>query len=260
MSLRIVIVDDEPACVRRLELALAGLPGVELVGVAGDGVSGLALVRERSPDLVFLDVRMPDMDGLELAQALSRPGEPGPAIVFATAFADFALPAFDLDAADYLLKPVEAERVRAAVERVRERRRVAAPRALDELSRAFEVPRGETADDALHWLWVADVRGRTRVPIAEVERFEAERDYVRIHTAERAWLIRSTLQGLESRLDPDRFVRAHRSQIINIDAVRGLRRRVSGAMVAALKSGVEAPVGRAFLADLKQRLGLSPAQ
>ena len=256
-SLRVVIIDDEPACVRRLELVLSAIPGVEVVGLAQDGRAGVAVARETRPDLAFVDIRMPDLDGLQVAKAL---GPDGPAIVFATAFADFALPAFELEAVDYLLKPVEADRVLAAVERTRARLgAVATPRALDALSRAFEIPRRAPAPSPLHWLWVADGRGRTRVPVEEVERFEAERDYVRVHVPERAWLIRSTLHGLEEQLDPGLFVRTHRSQIVNLEAVRGLRRRTTGAMVALLKSGVEAPVGRAFLSGFKQRLGLDPA-
>lgn len=268
-TLRVVILEDEAACVRRLQAALATLPDVEVVGVAGDGPGGLELARRTRPDLVFLDIRLPGMDGLEVAQELAGPG--GPAIVFATAFADFALPAFDLGAVGYVLKPVEAERVRVVVERARGRLTAAAasPHPLETLSNAFDVgadaplPAPAQDDAPLRWLWVADGRGRTRIDIDTIERFEAERDYVRIHVGERSWLIRATLQSIADRLDINRFARAHRSLVVNLDAVRGLRRKLTGAMIAVLESGAEAPVGRVYLPELRSRLrmgSLKPAE
>ncbi len=264
--LRAVIIDDETACVRRLETALNAIADVEVVGAAADGRGGLDLVRRTRPDLAFIDIRMPGMDGLEVAHALA--GQQAPAIVFATAFADFALTAFDLGAVDYLLKPVETERVRVSVERVRARVRGLAPTPrLEELSQAFSVTGPEPAgafgqDPAMRWLWVTDGRGRTRIDIDSVERFEAERDYVRVHVGDRSWLIRATLQSIAERLDRDRFVRAHRSLVVNLGAVRGLQRKLTGAMMATLQSGAEAPVGRVYLAEFKSRLrlGLGPAE
>ena len=256
-SIRAVIVDDEPASTRRLQTILGSAPGLEVVGVAADGRAGFELVRSTGADLVFLDIRMPEMDGLEVAEALA--GNRPPAVIFTTAFADFAVSAFDLGAFDYVLKPVEAGRVLAAVERARERlRTVGAEERSGRLESALRAIREPEADETgpLQWLWVVDGRGRTRLDVDSIERFEAERDYVRVHAGDRSYLIRATLQSIAERLDPGRFARAHRSLVVNLDAVRSLRRRLTGAMVATLQSGAEAPVGRVYLAEFKARLRL----
>lgn len=257
--LRIVIVDDEPGCVRRLERLIDTTPAAEVVGTARDGLSGLELIRATEPDLVFLDIRMPGMDGVQVAEALAS--DALPAIIFTTAFADFAVSAFDLGAFDYLLKPVQEERVRAGIERARERLRL---QSVEERARNLETAlkalRGPEEDvegaGALRWLWVVDGRGRTRLAVDDVERFEAERDYVRVHVEGRSYLIRATLQSIMGKLDPSRFVRVHRSLVVNLEAVRGLRRRITGAMTVTLQSGAEAPVGRVYLAEFRNRLRL----
>jgi two-component system response regulator AlgR len=256
-TLRVAIVEDEAASVRRLQAMLQAMPGVAVVGVAADGDSGLDMVRRVRPDAVFLDIAMPGLDGIGVARALSAEG--APEIVFATAHSEFAVQAFDLSAVDYVLKPVEVERVRSAIERTRTRLRAAsAEERAGRLQTALDAlgnPQAE-GDGALNALWVADGRGRTRLDLASVERFEADRDYVRIHAGERSYLIRGTLQALCDKLDPARFVRIHRSAVVSVPAVHGLRRRITGSVVAHLASGAEAPVGRAYLADLRARLGL----
>ncbi|MBX7250046.1 MAG: LytTR family DNA-binding domain-containing protein [Caulobacteraceae bacterium] len=259
--LRVAIVEDEAASVRRLQCLLADLPEVDVVGVAVDGQAAIELVRETRPDAVFLDISMPGVDGLGVAEAVQGVG--GPEIVFATAHDAFAVQAFRLSAVDYLLKPLEAERVRHAVERTRHRIRshTAEERAnrLQSALDALSAPAEEAPDSGpMRTLWVADGRGRTRLDLSTVERFEADRDYVRLHCGERTYLIRATLQSLCERLDPERFIRIHRSAVVSLPAVRGLRRRITGSIVAHLASGAQAPVGRAYLADLRARLGLTP--
>ncbi|HYE44089.1 MAG TPA: LytTR family DNA-binding domain-containing protein [Caulobacteraceae bacterium] len=258
--LRAIIIDDEPLAVRRLEQALAPIEGVEVVGSAPDGNRGLELVRSLSPELVFLDVQMPGLDGLDVAQALD--GDAQPSVVFVTAYAHHAVEAFELAAVDYLLKPIEFDRVAAAVTRVRQRRAEssALERAayLQTLVAAIRDPGPQPAEtDGLRHVWVADTRGRVRVELDTVEWVEAERDYVRLHTPGRAYLLRGTLQGLADRLDPAAFFRVHRSAVVNLAAVTGLRRRLSGSAVVQLASGGDVPVGRAYLKDLKARLGLA---
>jgi len=261
-ALRTVIVEDEPLAAHRLKLALDGTPDVDLVGTAHDGRQGLELIRKLKPDLVFLDIRMPGLDGLEVAQALSA--EESPTIVFVTAFAHFAVEAFEVSALDYVLKPVEFDRVRAAVERARRRReQLSAEQRAIELQGVLNALREEAAESAdpagvMRSLWVSDGRGRSRVQLSSVEWFEAERDYVRIHAGGRTHLMRGTLQGLIGRLDPDVFLRIHRSAVVNLRAVLGVRRRVTGQAVVQLPSGAMPPVGRAYLPELKARLGLNP--
>lgn len=258
--LRVVIIEDEPLAMSRLELALDVIKDAEVVGSAQDGARGLELIRSLKPDVAFLDIRMPGLDGLELAQALA--GEHTPAIVFVTAFANFAVAAFELAAIDYLLKPVEFERVAEAMERARRRlRQSTAEQRAAELQGLLSALREEVAREAdpagvMRSIWVSDGRRRHRIPLEAVEWFEAERDYVRIHTADRNHLVRGTLQGMIEKLDPAVFIRIHRSAVLNLKAVEGLQRNLAGSTSVRLRSGGEAPVGRAYLSPLKARLGL----
>lgn len=261
--LRVVIVEDEPLAVERLELALKGMGGIEVVGAAHDGKTGLAMIRRLKPDLAFLDIRMPAMDGLEVAEALAAEAnatEKGPAVIFLTAYGQYALDAFDVAAVDYLMKPIALERVRAAVERARVRieQSTAAQRA-EELRNLLDTLRRESAADGQgvpRSLWVTDARGRVRVPVASIIWLEAERDYVRIHTESGSHLARTTLNGLAKQLDPDIFHRIHRSSIVALRSVTGLKRRSWGLTSVSLSTGVEVPVGRPYLKELKQRLGM----
>jgi len=256
--LKVVIVEDEPLAIERLELALKEAPAVEVVGSALDGRQGLELIRRLRPDLVFLDIKMPGLDGLELAGILAREG--GPAVIFLTAFGQFAVNAFELAAVDYLMKPVGLDRVRAAVERARDRLEAttAAERAR-QLQTLVETLRagGHGREDAERSLWVTDARGRVRVPLSSIEWVEAERDYVRLHTGTDSRLMRMTLNTLSARLDPDQFLRVHRSAVVNLKAVTGLKRRTWGLVSVRLASGAEVPVGRAQLKALKARLGVN---
>lgn len=261
-ALRIVIVEDEPLAVERLQLALEGVPDIELVGASHDGRAGLELIRRVRPDLVFLDIRMPSMDGLELAEALAA--DHGPAVIFLTAYGQYAVDAFELAAVDYLMKPVGLDRVRAAVERARVRiAQSTAQERAEELRTLLDTVRREgpppTRVDPYRSLWVTDARGRVRVPLASIEWLEAERDYVRIHTETGSHLTRITLQGVAKQLDDAQFFRVHRSAIVNLKAVTGLKRRSWGLTSVALASGVDVPVGRPYLQTLKARLGMKAA-
>ncbi|MBX7249109.1 MAG: LytTR family DNA-binding domain-containing protein [Caulobacteraceae bacterium] len=263
-DLKVVIVEDEPLAVERLELALRDLAGVEVVGAAHDGKTGLDLIRRLRPDLAFLDIRMPGLDGLKLAEALA--GEDGPAIIFLTAYSQYALEAFEVAAVDYLMKPIALERVRAAVGRVRVRleHSTAAQRA-EELRQLLEALRREHAGHAgqgegvVQSLWVTDARGRVRVAVGSIVWLQAERDYVRIYTQTGNHLARTTLNGLARQLDGKSFHRIHRSAIIALRHVTGLKRRSWGLASVTLSTGHEAPVGRPYLKDLKRRLGMTAA-
>jgi len=258
--LRTVIVEDEPLALHRLELALEG-EEVSIVGSAGEGRRGLDMIRRLKPDLVFLDVKTPGLTGIEVAHELANDDQQ-PAVVFVTAFAHFAVEAFDLAAVDYVLKPVEFDRVHAAVDRARRRLEQArAEKRAEELQGVLNAVRREAAESAdpagvLRSVWVPTARGRVKVMLESVEWFEAERDYVRIHADGRAHLLRSTLHGFFERVDQDLFVRIHRSAVVNLKAVKALHRRVTGQVVVELDSGVELPVGRAHVNPLKARLGL----
>lgn len=259
-SLRIVIVEDEAPAVRRLQLALVDVAEIEIVGVANDGQSGLELIRRLTPDVVLTDIKMPAMSGLELAQLLTE--EFSPAIIFVTAYREFAVEAFELAAVDFLTKPVQFPRVHAAIERARTRleETTARQRAADlqHLLKSLREEDPETADPVAHGgvLWISEGRRRVRIDARSVEWLEAERDYVRLHTGGASHLMRGTLQGLADRLMPEVFWRVHRSAMVNLKSVVALVPRAWGLSAVRLASGAEVPVGRSFVAETKVRLGM----
>lgn len=259
-KLRLLLADDEPLALRRLKVALQAIPHVEVVGAVNDGAQAIAAMRELRPDVVLLDIRMPLANGFEVANAVEDSGDP--AIIFVSAFESYALQAFDTAAVDYLLKPVEFERLAAALERARGYRaaRTAGQRA-EQLAAVLEALKREAAKrDGPRYeteFWIRD-RGRfLRVPVAEVERIEAERDYVRIHWEGRTLLHRETMAHLEERLDPSTMLRVHRSAFVNWARLKAVRRDASGRLKAVLKNGEEVAVSRAYaqrvMAEVKAR-------
>lgn len=247
MDLRALLVDDEPLAVERLQILCARVPGVSLVGTASDGAAALRLVEALAPDLLFLDISMPGLSGLDVARALGRSGAPAPMIVFVTAHDSFAVAAFDADACDYLLKPVSAERLERAVERARSRR-----------SAAAEPPPGDPAprngNGYLSEFWVPSRGELVRVLAQDVERIEAERDYMRLHVGSRSWLIHETISNLEARLDPAQFLRLHRSTIVRRDRIARLSHDGQGNWAAELEDGHVARIGRTYLASVRSAI------
>ena len=232
-ALRTLLVDDEPLAIARLQALCADLEEVMVVGSATDGQSALALVDALQPDLVLLDICMPGVDGMTVAARLADHPHRC-AVVFCTASADFAVAAFDLSAADYVLKPVSPERLARALERVR-RQRAAAPRFAGEV-------------------WVPFRGEMLRVPVNDIDRIDAERDYVRLHVGPRAYLLHHTLSALADRLDPAAFLRLHRSTIVRWGFVSSLRHDGPGVWSAVLADGAAVRVSRTHLATLKDLL------
>ncbi|MGY6550726.1 MAG: LytR/AlgR family response regulator transcription factor [Erythrobacter sp.] len=240
--LRTLIVDDEPLAVERIKVICGEIPAIEVVGTASDGAAALRQVEDLAPDLVLLDMTMPELDGLAVARALAALETP-PAVVFVTAHDHFAVEAFDLDAVDYVLKPVAADRLARAIERAFARRG----------------PARRGAGAYLEELWVPNRSELLRIPVAEVHRIDAERDYVRLHVgsaeAPRSYLLLQTIAGLEERLDPEEFIRIHRSTILRRDAIRGLRHDGLGVWSAELTNGEALRIGRTYLAKVKAMAG-----
>ena len=242
-GLATLIVDDEPLALERMELICAGIAGLRIVGTARDGAAALAAIAELAPDLVLLDITMPELDGLAVARALTR-REDAPAVVFVTAHENFAVEAFDLDAFDYVLKPVTPERLERAVARAIARRS----------TRARGVPQ---------WLsefWVPYRSELLRIAAADVERIDAERDYVRLHVGQktgmgRSYLLLQTVSGLETRLDPQHFIRLHRSTILRRDRIVGLRHDGLGVWSVELDDGTMVRIGRTYLSRAKAMAG-----
>jgi two-component system, LytTR family, response regulator len=244
---RAIIADDEPLAREALRDALEGEAGLEIVAECADGVEALEAAARLSPDLVFLDVRMPGLDGLAVAERLAG----GPAVVFVTAFDEHAVRAFDLYAVDYVVKPFEAERVREAVRRARRRLERGEPAA--GIAAALEAL---AARDRYARRLVVGARGALRVvPVEEVDWLEAADNYVQVHAGGAEHLLREPLRSLEARLDPAAFVRVHRSIIVRIDRVAELRPQPTGDYVVALRDGRELPMSRSYRDRVIGRLG-----
>jgi two-component system response regulator AlgR len=242
--IRFLVVDDEPLAVERLQLLLARMDGVVLAGTASEGSAALRMVEAVQPDAVLLDIAMPGMDGIDVARALARVPRP-PLVIFVTAFDMFAVAAFDVEAVDYVMKPVSAERLARAVSRARER-----------LAAGSEPQSaGDPASPFVEEFWVSEARGLVRLSTDDVDRVSAERDYMRLHVGKRSWLINHTIGKLEEELDPAKFVRLHRSAIVRRDFVTGLRRDESGRWWARLADESEQKVGRLYLANAKGLAG-----
>ncbi len=236
--LRTLIVDDEPLAVERMQVICAKLKDLAVVGTASDGACALRLVEALKPDLVLLDMTMPEMDGLAVARKLAQL-EQRPAVIFVTAHDHFAVEAFDLDAVDYVLKPVAPDRLGRAIERAMTRR-------------------GEAVAATSEWLtelWVPHRSELLRIEIAQVSRIDAERDYVRLHVADRNYLLLQTIAGLEKRLDPAEFIRIHRSTILRREHIHGLRHDGLGVWSVELDDGEALRIGRTYLPKVKAMAG-----
>ena len=237
-AMRTLIVDDEPLAVERMQVICAKLDDLSVVGTANDGAAALRLVEALEPDLVLLDMTMPEMDGLSVARKLADQ-ENKPAVIFVTAHDHFAVEAFDLDAVDYVLKPVAPERLGRAIERAVKRQ-------------------GEVSAKQSEWLnelWVPHRSELLRIDVGQVSRIDAERDYVRLYVADRTYLLLQTIAGLEKRLDPAEFIRIHRSTILRREAIRGLRHDGLGVWSVELEDGEALRIGRTYLSKVKAMAG-----
>ncbi len=238
-TLRTLIVDDEPLAIERMQVLCAEIPQLMVIGTASDGESALRLAEKLTPDLLLLDMTMPGMDGLQVAKA-AREQDPQPAVIFVTAHENFAVEAFDLEAIDYVLKPVASDRLERAIERALERRGEG----------------GDVGDS--QWLsefWVPHRSELLRIEADQVFRIDAERDYVRLHVGETSYLLLQTIAGLEEKLDPEKFIRIHRSTILRRDFIRGLKHEGLGVWCAELDDGEELRIGRTYLKRVKAMAG-----
>ncbi|HEX7741819.1 MAG TPA: LytTR family DNA-binding domain-containing protein, partial [Sphingobium sp.] len=243
---RTLIVDDEPLAVERLQMLCAREPRIALVGTASDGEAALRLIEGLVPDLVLLDIAMPLLDGLGVARATSRMGL-RPAIIFVTAFEGFAVEAFDLAAVDYLLKPVAHDRLGRAIDRVE--------RALHNREAAPPATSGAPEPEWAEEFWVPHRSELIRIGAGQIDRIEAERDYMRLHIGAHSYLLHQTISSLESRLDPQHFMRLHRSHIVRRDHIARLRHDGSGVWFACLANDAEIRIGRTYLANARAMTG-----
>lgn len=224
MTTRVLIADDEAPARRLVRSYLGGREGVEVVAEAENGLEVVDAVRSLEPDLVILDIHMPGMTGFEAIDAIGA--EHMPAVIFATAYDEFALRAFDVNAVDYLLKPYSRERFERAFDRALAQRTSLEP-LLASLPRAPHLER----------IVVRKGERLFFVAARDILHLSAEGNYVRVHTADGAHLVRGTLADLEARLDPAHFARIHRSGLVNIDAIQEVRTHVHGDYLVVLKNG-----------------------
>jgi len=255
--MRVLLVDDEMLAIERLRVLFADIEGVEVVGQAGDGEGALAAITELAPDLVILDVQMPGRNGLWTAAQLPR--ETRPEIVFITAHEHYAPDAFDLEAADYILKPVRFDRLRQATERARRRRQLAADAArAGALEGELQLLRtGQTAPASTDpEIWVPERHGQRRVPIEAIDWVEAARDYVLLHTELRSFMLRITMAALEEKLEGSRLLRVHRSSFVRPDRVAEVKRQ-GRTTTLVLNDGTSVQVGPSYIAAVEAALGIA---
>jgi two-component system LytT family response regulator len=251
VTIRALIVDDEPLARGRLRTLLAGEPDVEVVGECGDGLEAVAAVEELSPDLLFLDVQMPALDGFAVLEALDA--DRLPAVVFVTAHDRYALRAFEVHALDYLLKPFDRDRFRKALGRARAQ--IAGAEGGGKLPALLADARArrQPADRLV-------IKSAGRVfflRTEEIDWVEAAGNYVRLHCGGDAHLLRETMNGLEARLDGQRFLRVHRSTIVNVDRIRELQAWFHGDYLVILRDGTQLTLSRGYRPRVQERFGTS---
>lgn len=252
--LRTLLVDDEPLALERLKAFFEDIPSAEIIGTATDGRTASAAIEELEPDLVILDIQMPEQNGLRVAATIR--GDQPPEVVFVTAFEQYAPDAFEVEAADYLLKPVRFDRLWQAVERAKRRRhlKVMAGRAAELEQRTALA--GEVAAPRPDGLWVQTRSGAVFVPVETIDWIEAQRDYVMLHTATRSHIVRMSMKALEEKLDPAQLMRVHRSAFARPDNVIEVQRMGRTINALVLRDGAVVQVGPNYAQAVAGRLAL----
>jgi two-component system LytT family response regulator len=259
--IRILVVDDEPLARQRVEDLLAHEEGAQVVGTAASGAAAIEAIRTLRPDLVFLDVQMPGKTGLDVVREIGA--ESMPPTIFVTAYDQYAVQAFDLAAVDYLVKPYDDERFEQAFRRAR--RKIAYEEIGDLRERLLAVLDGARPAQAqppaptkyLERIAV-EMRGKVRVvPVEQIEYITASGPYVELHAGDRTFLIREAIQTLERQLDPERFLRVHRSVIVRLDLIETFRRGAGGDYEVQLRGGARLRVSRSRREELERRLGIA---
>ena len=256
MTIKTILVDDEPLAIQGLELRLQNHEDVEIIDKCTNGREAIRSIKTNKPDLVFLDIQMPGFDGFSVVQGLMEV-EP-PLFVFVTAYSDHAIRAFEAQAVDYLMKPVEESRLADTLDRVRQR--LTEKRGVEEIEKLKEVL-AEVAPEAAEGFTdgsemassryeklinIKDQGQIFRVDVDTIERIDAAGDYMVIYTGDRNLILRETMKDLEKRLDPRRFQRVHRSTIVNLDLVREVKPHTNGECFLVLGSGAQVKVSRSY--------------
>ncbi len=257
MTIRTILVDDEKLAIQGLEMRLQPYDDIEIVATCHNGREAIRKIKTLKPDLVFLDIQMPGFDGFSVVQGVMDIDPP--LFVFATAYSEHAIRAFEAEAIDYLMKPIEPDRLADTMSRVR--LRLADKRNVEEVERLRNVINEVAPDSADNYSSVDDEmlasrfeklinvkdRGQIfRVDVESIERIDAAGDYMCIHTADNSLILRETMKDLEKRLDPRTFQRVHRSTIVNLDQVRQVKPHTNGECFLVLESGAQVKVSRSY--------------
>ena len=257
MTIRTILVDDETLAIQGLALRLEGHPDVEVIETCNNGREAIRAIKTHKPDLVFLDIQMPGFDGFSVVSGLADI-EP-PLFVFVTAYSDHAIRAFEAQATDYLMKPVEEDRLSATMERVRQR--LAEKKGVEEAERLKEalaehapdvheeIVDSEDAPSASRFEKLINIKDQGqifRVDVDIIERIDAAGDYMCIYTGGETLVLRQTMKDMEKRLDPRKFQRVHRSSIVNLDLVRQVKPHTNGECFLILESGAQVKVSRSY--------------
>lgn len=272
MKISTIIVDDEPLARKGLSLRLKEFDNIEVVGECKNGIEAVTIIPQLRPDLVFLDIQMPGLNGFQVINKLRELKQPIPLIVFVTAFDSYAIKAFDVHALDYVLKPVDESRLKDAIDKVCETLSVQQQGGANEkLAKLVADFTGDDCEDILRKLAsgenitassypeilaIKDGSEVTRVPVKSVQWIDAAGDYMCVHTDDKTHIMRRTMKELENDLDPKKFVRVHRSAIVNIQYVQKLVSHISGEYHLILSNGEELKVSRSHRDRVKEMIKL----
>lgn len=254
-SLRVLTVDDELLALRRLKLLLQTMPHVDHIGEASNCGEALARINELRPNVVLLDIKMRDGSGFQVVEAVAERPNP-PAIVFVTAFDQFAAQAFDSAVVDYLLKPVERDRLARALSRVQQRlKAIDAEQRADELQQILRnlraAPKGDGKPDYETEFWLRSSSGLVRVPVDAIDYVSSADEYISIHTPSGAHLMRGSIRQFSHRVEPGLFVRVHRRWLVKRSAIAALSTRTIGGAEVVLRNGQRLPAGRVHMKHLR---------
>lgn len=251
--IRTLIIDDVQLARERLKRCLGAEPEVEIVGECDNGIEAVESIRALSPDLIFLDVQMPALDGFGVLEALK--GEHVPVVIFVTAYNEYAIQAFEVNALDYLLKPVDCTRLSRAVERAKSQ--LAQPPPVDDLDSRFRAMLEDikASSKFLKRLTIKLTGHTILLPTDEIDWVESYGNYLKVHAGRESHLIRGTMQSLEAKLDPETFVRVHRSAIVNIEKIKEIYPRSNGDQDLVLQNGQQLMLSRKYRDQFLAALG-----
>jgi len=248
-TIRTIIADDERLARRKLRILLGAEPGIQIVAECRDGKQTIAALRTYRPDLLLLDIQMPDADGFQVLSAI--PPDEMPVVIFTTAYDQYAVRAFEAHALDYLLKPFDQERLHSAIERTRVELPKASDRALT--NRLLDLLASARTESRVHRRVVIKTGGRVVfLDVDEIDWVEAAANYVKLHVSKDFYLLREGISQISEKLDPDQFVRIHRSAIANVRKIKELQPCNSGEYIVVLKGGKELPCSRGYRAGLQK--------